>query len=451
MLALTLSCALSLAPTPTLADELPEGADLVVRVRPPELWADLVATYEELAPLLPLWPELRAELTAAIPRLVHWHGQLQTLSGVDLRQATTLTLIADLDPKAPVVVLVARGLSPKALSETPPAGFERRLLEGTAAIFATDQDLGVAVAGEVVLAGSSRGVARQLRHLSRAATPPSDVLVKAAGRMRAPGPVELVLALRDEKRRTLLRAAGPFIGPALAPVRVLSVVADDEALSASIDSDGKKGAEVLGHALRAIAAAWQAAGDALAAASEWGLALERGGGRLPTVPPQVTAEDLKSLSRWLLTLRIEPRITNRPGNRVEARFALSDARALAVAAFALAGLWRPTSRDAGEQEAERLLFVLREVERAHRQSTGAYQSCPPTPATLPKAPLAWPEEGCFQALGFRPDTPTRFQLSASAEGERLTLMARGDSDADGVPEVYYLDDSAAAVRSFAPR
>jgi hypothetical protein len=439
----------ALAPAPSLTDEIPPDADLLVRSSVAEVWPALVSGRDELWPLVPVWPALRAEIAAIMPVSEALRAKIEEICGVDLRAATKVTLIADLDPKERVIALVVRGVKPRPLPELAPAGLEVRSVESTPVLFFTDHDLGVASLGDHILIGSSRGMSRQLLHerAPRGANA-QDKLPLLAARLRADAPWQLAMVISDKRRREIVRAAGPLVGPVLAVVRGVVATGDARALTVSVDADSKKGATAALHALRAIGAGWQASGRVIYGATEWGRALGSTGARLPLVPSELSGDKLDALGAWLADLKIELTASIRPGNRVEARYVVSDGKAYLVAALALAGAWRPTSKDANRVEAERLLFVLRELERAHKKAHGKHLACPPTPGEVPRLPVAWPPDTCFAPLGFRPEEPLRFQLSAGVGDDRLTLVARSDIDNDGVPEVYYLDDDALAVRSF---
>ncbi len=95
-----------------------------------------------------------------------------------------------------------------------------------------------------------------------------------------------------------------------------------------------------------------------------------------------------------------------------------------------------------------LLTSLRAAESVHLEVNGAYVACGPVPKAVPKGPVPWPSDSCFERLAFAPKGPVRAQLEAVLREGRLVLVARADPDGDGVPQVWYMDEDSQTIRGF---
>src|SRR5690606_29349223 len=101
---------------------------------------------------------------------------------------------------------------------------------------------------------------------------------------------------------------------------------------------------------------------------------------------------------------------------VEAKLGVSEGRAALALGLGLLGMVvpsRPPSVASLRAEAQQLLEKLRAAQLRHKEQSGSFLACGPTPRHVPQAPTAWPDEPCFVALGFSPGDQARFQLTAS--------------------------------------
>jgi hypothetical protein len=101
-----------------------------------------------------------------------------------------------------------------------------------------------------------------------------------------------------------------------------------------------------------------------------------------------------------------------------------------------------------EEEAAMLLRVLRRAEQLYKEVNGTYLACGPVPKEIPQHAVSWPKGSCFERLAFTPPKPVRVQLETTLDDGKLTLVARADPDGDGIPQVWFMNESSDELQGF---
>jgi hypothetical protein len=177
------------------------------------------------------------------------------------------------------------------------------------------------------------------------------------------------------------------------------------------------------------------------------LGLEKLGERPALLPKSLDPETMERLSRtWLAGFVVQREVRTRQGHAVDVKLEVSSFRGV-LAALTLVGVMALPSIDGVVySEAEELLRSLRQAQMVHKEKGGAYVACGPVPAVMPVEPVDWPTGSCFDELEFAPAVKVSFQLLAGVDDGKLVLMARGDTNGDGIPETWVLDEDSPTIR-----
>jgi hypothetical protein len=241
------------------------------------------------------------------------------------------------------------------------------------------------------------------------------------------------------------------IGPLLGALQSATIVARPRSIDLRLEAADEKGQKALEHGVRALAALLRAGAALLEVGGEAALGLGEVGSRPPQLPEALGAETIeKLLATWVKGAKFDCVVRRRREHAVEATLSPSSYRAFVAALGVVAFGLMPPGGATGKTEAQVMLMALRQAQLTHKAKKGEFLTCGPVPLEMPGGWVPWPEESCFDLIGYRPPGPVRFQIAASTEEGSLVMMARGDSDGDGVPEVWLLDETSAAIQRFVP-
>lgn len=453
MLSLLLSTALSV---PSLSADVPDGTDVVARVEVSALAPELELMWQDVEGLLDAWPPVK-KLTETV--LSAWGGILTSLAertGADLkRRGVQLTLTIDLDAKGgPVYAVVVRGALGKGGAkpvDEKDQGVESFTIDGHPAYRLKGRDAAwVIVDGNILIFGTERGMQRQLRHFRRAKHTVNEPLQKLASQVRRASPVMLAYVLPDASRAAAAKLLPP-IGSLISSVHSGTLEGKSRRLDMRLYADSDDDREALEHGVRALVALLRASTALLEGGAEAVLGLDLLGHRPPQIPVGLETTAIKGfIAEWLNGATFDSTLRRRRGHGVELTLELSNYRALVAAGGLLTFGFMPFFGGDGRAEAQVMLMALRQAQLAYKAETGEFLSCGPVPQPLPVARVAWPEESCFDLIGYRPPGKVRFQVASAVEEGELIMMASGDTDGDGVSEVWLLDEKSASVQAFMP-
>jgi hypothetical protein len=375
--------------------------------------------------------------------------KVRQASSADLtRKATVLTAVIDLDGKGgPVYAVILTNTGAKAPTPAPDDSFT---IDGHQAFRVPERDLVWTVVGKTtLLVGNERGLQRQLR-LSQSKTEADTPLVKVAARLRKPAPLLVAFSL-SPAARTFAAKAFPNGGALVAAVVSGSVAAHADRLELRFDAEGETERDAIEHGVRAGAALLNAAVALLEGGAEATLGLDALGKRPPQIPSALEAPVIKGLvADWLHGAHFDLTMRRRRPYTVEATLKTPGPRPL-IAALALLGLGAlPKGESPGQAEAQVMLLALRQAQLAYKAEEGEFVACGPVPTEVPVGRVAWPKTSCFDAIGFRPPGKVGYQIAAAVEDGTLVMMARGDANGDGVPEVWLLDETSPGIEPFVP-
>jgi hypothetical protein len=291
---------------------------------------------------------------------------------------------------------------------------------------------------------------RQLRHV-QGGSPREEPIHKAAARLRKRAPLLAAFALPERLRRQMTNAL-PNVGPLVGAVRSGHMLARPGILELRLEADNPEGRAAIEHGVNALVALLQAGVALLEGGTQAVLGLEKLGERPAALPKSLDPETMERLSRnWLAGFVIQHEVRTRPDHAVDVTLELSSFRGV-LAALALVGVMALPSIDladhseADHSEVDVLLRSLRRAQMVHKKKGGTYVTCGPVPAIMPVEPVDWPTGSCFDELEFAPPVKVSFQLLAGVEGGKLVLMARGDTNGDGTPETWVLDEDSPTIR-----
>ncbi len=451
MLALLLSTALT---APGLAADAPDGTDVVVRVEVSSVAPELEAMWKDAEGLLDAWPPVKLLTETALST---WGGIIDSMAertGADFkRRGVQVTLVVDLDAKGgPVYAMVVRGAFRKAGAkpvDEADSGVEAFTIDGHQAFRLKGRDAAWSVAdGNILVAGTERGMQRQFRHLRRSKRAGRDPLQKLASHIRRASPVMLAFVVPDDSRAMAAKLL-PTIGPLVSSVHSGTLEGKSSRLDLRLYADDDDEREAVEHGARALVALLRASTALLEGGAEAVLGLDLLGHRPPQIPQGLETTAIKGLVvEWLSGATFDSTMRRRRDHGIEMTIELSSYRALAAAIVLLSVGLMPSSGRGGRAEAQVLLMALRQAELAYKAESGEFLTCGPVPQQMPVARVRWPEESCFDQIGFKPPGKVRFQIASAIEEGELTMMARGDIDGDGVPEVWLLDEESSSVRAF---
>ncbi len=434
---------------PTLLDDAPAGTDLVIRADAGALAGEATKMWEDAQKLVDAWPQLRSLRDTAQASYDEWAAPPLRQLGVDFRrQGAVLTLVVDLDATGGTVYsVVLRGVGKSAkLGE----GATPFTVDAAPAYRHPERDLAWAQVKDAFVWGNERGVQRQLRHLLAVRRRSEPALSSLAEHLRKPTPFALAYVAPAATRAELAQGiltVGPFLGEVASAV----ITAKPGNVELRLQAANAKGEEALLHGMRALVAAMRGVVGLLEGGGEMMLGLDELGRRPENAPPALEAEVVESLvTTWLGGFALTAAVRQRSEHRVEVSLKVSGFRALLAAAGILAGAFLTERPVAADPEVQALLVALREAELAYKRAHGQFLVCGPVPAEPPQGETAWPAQSCLDPLGFRPPKPVRWQVAAAVKEGALMLMARGDSDGDGVAEMWMLDEKSASPRRFGP-
>jgi len=429
----------------TVADDTPRGTDLVARVEVGKLAGDLRSAWDELEPLFVVWPSLGSIASNTRESWTEVTELFEKASGADLDRPTAVaTMVVDFDATGGAAwAAVVRGSMPKK-----PEGSDF-LIDGQAAHRIAGRDLAWSIVGEALVAGNERGVQRQVRQLAGKKPNLDEPIGVRVRRLRERAPV-LVAFETPASLRAELESLLTNIGPLVSAVHGGTLVAKPGRLWMQLSATDDDEQKAIEHGVRAFVAMVRASTALLQGGSEAIIGLDLLGARPDAVPASVDAPALETLADdWLEGFHIDAKIRKRRPEVIEAELKLSSYRGLAAALGVMAVMLVPTTVGP-RAEAEVLLELLRRAQQAHKSALGEYVSCGPIPETLPEGPVAWPEGSCFDALSFVPPAKVRFQLIAGVEEGELVLMAQGDTNGDGKPEIWMLKGNDVSIEQLIP-
>ena len=443
---MTLALLLSTLLLSGFADDAPRGTDLLLRMDTGKLTKEVTSSREAISPLVSAWPPLRA-LSARVDSEWIWlFGTLKTRTGIDLaRTSANVTLVADLDAAGGMIwALVIRNADGKSDLDvdTKDEVFEvdghvaRRLDKGDLAWSVVDKS--------TVVAGSVRGLQRQLRHLL-APTKNQEPLATEAARLRQSSPLQLAFALPDGIR-TLLPQTLSHAGDLLAAATVGSIAARPGKISVRLTGEDEDAQVALEHSVKAFVALARASALLLQGGAETISGLRTLGLEPRQVPAEIDKELATTLSNsWVADFQLSAKVSKRRGHGIDATVDVSSYRGLLAAMGVMALMLAPGEATA-PAEVKDILKELRRAQNAHKKAHGEYLRCGPIPTNLPAEPFEWPGDSCFNTIGFSPKGKVRYQLMADVEDGKLLLVARGDANQDGILEIWVLDNLTGSVR-----
>ena len=439
---------------PPLADDAPPGCDLLVRIEVGRLADDIRDGWDNLRAFGQFEPRLLSILDGASKRWTEISQRLIDATHSDLSgKSTIITFAIDLDVSGnPIFSAVIRGAAPvetKDNGESKPVNeIESYLVDEHEAF--RQGELHWARVDDALLIGDARGLQRQLRRALGKADGP-EALVRAAKRVRAQGPVIAAFALSPLVRRQLARAWGD-IGVMVKEAKAGNVRVTEKRLTIQLEAGSKEERELVAHGMRAAVATVAGAEKLMLAGAEMVLGLTAAGNKSKMFPREEDALGLSwARESWLDLPVMSARVFERRDNIVEVDAKIARVEGLvAVLSVLLArsGL-SPFGSDEVRDEAQALLLHLRERQMQHREINGAFVECGPMPRQIPTRPVPWPGGSCFERLAFAPKGPVRVQVQATVQEGRLLVIARADPDGDGVPRVWYLDETTDEIRGFA--
>lgn len=431
--------------------DLPPDSELGAQVAVGRLRGDVTNLVEELLPLQAVLPP-GAELSKKLAE------RLQGLLGV-VRRSTALNLShknvtfsawVDLDAKGGWVWgMVVRG----APHETPAAEqadapqIETFDLEGQAASRVNTVDLAWLVRPDgTLLVGNERGLTRALHHLLTPEPLPKGLFASLSQRLAKPGLATLVF-VPPAPQRTEVASSMTTLAPLMREVQAVSLDGAPGRLALRLVAQSDKGQRGLVHAGVALAALLRAGASLTEAGGEVALGLGSLSQWPAFVPKALDEKSLTALlSKFVQGFTLKSKALARPNREVEVVLEPNQMRGLVAASLLYATYLMPKPLSVGEPEATILLLTLRKAQELYKQKNGQYLACGPIPAELPPAPAELPAGTCLAELGFKPTMKVHFQLAATVEDGTLLLLARGDADGDGEPEVWVLEEGAQALR-----
>ncbi len=431
--------------------DLPPDSELGAQVALGKLYGDVTNLVEELSPLqavLPPGPELSKKLAERLQGLL---DVVRRSTALNLsHKNVTLSAWVDLDASGGWVWgMVVRG----APHETPAAApadtpqIETFDLEGQAASRVNTVDLAWLVRPDgTLLVGNERGLTRALHQLLSPEPLPKGLFASLSQRLAKPGLATLVF-VPPAPQRTEVASSMTTIAPFVREVQALSVDGAPGRITVRLVAQSDKGQRGLVHAGVALAALLRAGANLTEAGGETALGL----GSLsqwPTFVPKALDEKLLTtlLGKFVQGFTLKSKAMARPSREVEVVLEPNQMRGLLAASLLYATYLMPKPLAVGEPEATILLLTLRKAQELYKQKKGHYLACGPIPVELPTTPTELPPGTCLAELGFKPMMKVHFQLAATVEAGALLLLARGDADGDGEPEVWALEEGAQALR-----
>lgn len=438
---------------PNLAEDVPSGTDVVMRVEVGRIAGDLRDMWADVQQLLQAWPPVKKLSETALETWTDRLEELEKRTGADFASKNAVvTVTLDVDAGGgPVFGAVVRG----ALSGEPAPdlgeGIEPFTVDGHPAFRHLPSAGAWAIADPGTLVfGDERGMQRQLRRLlseQRAKKEPVHIL---ASRLRKRAPFMVAFSLPKGVPGVVSENLST-IGPLLGAVRAGSLVAGPERLELRLEAADESGQGALEHGVHALTALLRAGVALLEVGAEATLGLEEIGSRPPQLPEALDSETINELlATWIKGARFDHSVRRRRSHAVEATITPSSYRALAAALGVVAVGLAPPAPSTGKAEAQVMLMALRQAQLAYKADKGEFLTCGPVPLEVPVGRVPWPEASCFDLIQFRPPGAVLFQVAASTEDGSLVMMARGDADGDGVPEVWLLDETSPAVERFVP-
>lgn len=437
----------ALGPSP-LADDLPGGTDLALRVPTRLLARDGVALWEDLRPLVEAWPGLSHRLEDNRQGLAKTVAALRDAAGVDFeREGATLTLTVDLDAAGGLVAAAVLRGALAAGDAVRQSAEGDTIVEGHVVKQLADTSLRWArLDGGDLIVGNERGVQRQIRRQLGVQPPATTEISHFARRLRDPGSLKAVLHLPARARRKLSETAGPMAS-FVERLRAATLLVNADQALLHLVAERKNDQQALQHAVRGVVGLLRGAASLLEGGTELLIGLNMLGNRPPALPFQLRVRDLEPLVReGRVPLELKAKIRARKPYDTEVKLEVSSYPTLVVAGLMLWAALLPEGGDPLRARAQALLLALREAQRRYRTVHGEYLECGPVPNKVPMAPIPWPKAACFERLHFEPDSPTPFQLQAQTEEGKLVLLARVDPDGDGIPLVWYLDEDSEQIR-----
>lgn len=350
----------------------------------------------------------------------------------------------DWDEVPPVVAARIAGARPQGLG-APEAGDEERAYEGVRVHFRPSLGVGWAVQGPMIVVGGVRGLQRLLRAPEAKKGPNGGLPLRSQVRLKN---AELRVDVRVSPRlRRLWEGEWGLLGALLGEADHVSLAWAQEQGRMRWRARDRDAQNALVPAVRATLSVagealhrWRREGYVTQSAHEAQVIGVGSGGE----------DKKKALQAWTETVLGAVKLGFTASARAPSDVAVDVTLSPTTAFWALLmrGGLHVGSRwgTLPTVEVERWLLGLRRLQREYRGQTGAFLACGPQPREIPQRAVAWPSGTCFDRLGFRPPGRVRFQLEASVHRDNLVLVARSDGDGDGIPEVWYLDEQATAVR-----
>ena len=414
----------------------PVGSDVLIEV-------DLHAA----AAMGSSWPTV-AGLVEGPPSLAGWSETLQDWmqrveanAGCDLHTPSCRATVAiDVDADMPVfsAVLQGCGNAPARVRE----GAKAFNVDGLEALKSTDGRLAWLWRQDgTLMLGDPRGLMRLLR-----------VSTSSTSSSKAPKEAPLVREWSQMRRQAVLRAAfvapdagktAPFPWGWLATwVRQGHITIDANKVAARLSTSPDVTRDVLLNNIEGGALLVRAMPPAIAAAARL---LQSGSWvqTFPWLPPDAAQKIDVDLREALAAFSMRTSIRPRGEDAVEITIDVSTPAGLLLGSAFLATMFHPDSSSAA---AARLLRAVRTAERVFMARTGTYLPCGPVPGALPTKPLPWPSHTCLDILGVEQAPHLEFQVEARVAEDGLVLVARGDTNADGVPEVWTLYEGSEGVQ-----
>ncbi|MBI5507213.1 MAG: hypothetical protein HY903_00545 [Deltaproteobacteria bacterium] len=442
--------AMAVLAAPDLAADLPPGTDLLLRVEVGKVKGLAKEMADELLPLLPVVPGATELKGALVVRLEEILALLTAQTKADFgRAGVVVTLALDLDAAGGLVWgAVVRGAATKRPSTVEgKEGVEAQSIDGEPAARLVGRDLAWLIRADgTILVGSERGLQRQLRQLLRPASDDKATITSLCRRLHAPGALALVVELPVAACRIAARTMATA-GPIMNELKALSLTTGKNDVALRLVAMSDKGRDAVESGMRALVALIRAGTNLIEAGADAVLGLGQLSKWPEVVPKELSAADIRKLTgRWVEGFTLRAAYYKRPNRETEVTLTPSSARGM-VAAFGLfAAYLVPHPGASSEMEARLMLMTLRQAEMLYRERHDTFLSCGPVPPATPRGAADWPVETCFDALGFRPPGKVRFQLTAMVEDGNLLLVAKGDPNGDGTPELWGLDETSPMIR-----
>lgn len=450
MLTMILAAAIA---APNMADDVPRGTDVAVRVETGRIAGDLRKMWADVELLLEAWPPVKRLSQTALETWTDRLKELETRTGADLeRKTAVVTVTIDADAGGgPVFAAVIRGALSGGPAPDPGEDVEPFTVDGHPAIRHLPSASAWALVGNRTLVfGDERGMQRQLRRLLSKKRTKDEPVQILSSQLRKRAPFMMAFDVPNGVPNAVSEMLST-IGPLLGAVRSGTIVAHPGGIDLRVEAADEKGQKALEHGVHAFAALLRAGAALLEVGAEATLGLEKVGSRPPQLPESLGTETIEELlATWIKGAQFEHHVRRRRPHAVEATITPSSYRALAAALGVVAVGMAPPAGSTGKAEAQVMLMALRQAQLAYKAEKGEFLTCGPVPLEMPVGRVPWPEKSCFDLIGYRPPGDVRFQIATSTEEGTLVMMARGDADSDGVPEVWLLSETAPAIERFVP-